>query len=322
MNFKYSLDRSSKKFICPNCHKKTFVRYFDNVDNHYMEESLGRCDRESKCRYHNKPNHTGNFVKQTIEYSPPSPSYHTLQEIVKYGRNFRTNNLVQFLKIYFTQTEIQNVILKYLLGTSPCWNGSTIFWRIDQFNNVCGGKVMAYDRITGERVKNPYSKITWIHRINKQSDFVLQQCLFGLHLINESKRKTVAIVESEKTAIIMCILMPEYIWMATGSKTGLNEKVLQPLKGHNVILFPDRTEYNAWAEKTAMLTAKGFKISCSRLLESYDLEEGADLVDLLFKFKNTSDHTNKPLTPKEKELKRLGEINPVVWRLVEEFGLV
>jgi|GEM_PF-5993894 len=70
-----------------------------------------------------------------------------------------------------------------------------------------------------------------------------------------------------------------------------------------------------------MLTAKGFKISCSRLLESYDLEEGADLVDLLFKFKNTSNHTNKPLTPNPKG-KGLGEINPQVWRLVEEFGLV
>lgn len=116
--------------------------------------------------------------------------------------------------------------------------------------------------------------------------------------------------------------MPEYIWMATGSKTGLNEIVLQPLKGHNVILFPDKTEHGAWADKTGMLTAKGFKISCSRLVESYDLEEGADLVDLLFKFKDTSNHTNKPLTPKEKDLKRLGEINPQVWRLVEEFGLI
>lgn len=62
---------------------------------------------------------------------------------------------------------------------------------------------MAYDPNTGERVKNPYAKITWIHQINKQWDFVLQQCLFGLHLIKENKSKTVAIVESEKTAIIM-----------------------------------------------------------------------------------------------------------------------
>ena len=322
MNFKYSLDRSSKKFICPKCQKKTFVRYFDNIDQQYMEESLGRCDRESKCRYHNKPNRRGNYVKQTFEYSPPSPSYHNNQEIVKYGRNFRTNNLVQFLKIYFTQTEIQNVILRYLIGTSDHWTGATIFWRVDQFNNVRGGKVMAYNRNTGERVKKPYSKITWIHKINKQSDFVLQQCLFGLHLIKENNSKTVAIVESEKTAIIMCILMPENIWMATGSKTGLNEKVLQPLKGHKVILFPDKTEYGAWADKSAMLTAKGFKISCSRLLESYDLEEGADLADLFFKFKGCTNHTNKPLTPKAKNLQTLGEINPVVWRLVEEFGLV
>ena len=82
------------------------------------------------------------------------------------------------------------------------------------------------------------------------------------------------------------------------------------------------TEYTTWAGKTSILSAKGFKISCSRLLESYDLEEGDDLVDLFFKFKGHTSLTNKPLTPKEKDLKRLGEINPEVWRLVEEFGLV
>ena len=27
--FRYSLDKSSKKFVCPNCNKKTFVLYID-----------------------------------------------------------------------------------------------------------------------------------------------------------------------------------------------------------------------------------------------------------------------------------------------------
>lgn len=316
------MDRSSKKFQCPNCHKKTFVRYFDNVDQHYMEESLGRCDRESKCRYHNKPNHNASFSPAITPYIPPAPSYHNHPDVVKHGRNFQNNSFIQFLKKHFTQDEIQNVILKYLIGTTTHWDGATIFWQIDHFSNICGGKVMLYDCVTGKRVKKPYTHITWMHKISKKRDFVLQQCLFGLHLITEDDDHTIAIVESEKTAIIMSILIPDYIWMATGSKTGLNEKVLQPLKGHNVILFPDKTEFDAWANKTAMLIAKGFKISCSRLLESYNLEEGADLADMFFKFKGSSNHTYKPLTPKVKNLQRLGEINPVVWRLVEEFGLV
>jgi hypothetical protein len=76
----------------------------------------------------------------------------------------------------------------------------------------------------------------------------------GLYLIRESAIDIAAMVESEKTIIIICILMPEYISRATGSKTGLNEKVIQPLKGHNVILFPDKTEYSAWADKTTLLS--------------------------------------------------------------------
>jgi hypothetical protein len=49
------------------------------------------------------------------------------------------------------------------------------------------------------------------------------QCLFGLHRITEDyQKKTIAIVESEKTAIVMSILLPHYIWLATGVKETLN----------------------------------------------------------------------------------------------------
>ncbi|MFD2789916.1 hypothetical protein KCTC52924_03597 [Arenibacter antarcticus] len=321
MIYRYSLDKSSKKFRCPHCHKITFVRYFDNVEQHYLEESHGRCDRESKCRYHSMPNQQ-TLVPQVSNYTPPVPSYHKNQEVVNYGRNFKNNNFIQYLKKHFTENEIQNVILIYLVGTTRHWNGAVVFWQMDHHSKVHGGKVMLYDSNTGKRVKKPYPHINWIHKINKESDFVLQQCLFGLHLIKEYDTDTVAIVESEKTAIIMSILIPEHLWMATGSKANLKERLLLPLKHHNLILFPDKTEYKAWTEKALHLAAKGFKISCSRLLESCDLEQGDDLVDLFLKVKNEP-HLNGPLlSPTEKNLKRLAEINPMVWNLVEEFGLV
>ena len=43
--FKYSLDKSSKKHICPNCNKKTFVLYIDTVTGEYLPTDFGRCDR-------------------------------------------------------------------------------------------------------------------------------------------------------------------------------------------------------------------------------------------------------------------------------------
>ena len=36
--FKYSLEKSSKKFVCPNCNRKTLVRYIDNEQNLYLKE--------------------------------------------------------------------------------------------------------------------------------------------------------------------------------------------------------------------------------------------------------------------------------------------
>ena len=54
--YKYSLEIGSKKFFCPNCGEKKFVKYLDNETNNYLSEDLGRCDRETNCGYHKKPN--------------------------------------------------------------------------------------------------------------------------------------------------------------------------------------------------------------------------------------------------------------------------
>ena len=53
--FKFSLDKSSKKFICPNCNKKTFVYYVDTAQGKYLSTDFGRCDREQNCGYHKAP---------------------------------------------------------------------------------------------------------------------------------------------------------------------------------------------------------------------------------------------------------------------------
>ena len=53
--FRYSLDKSSKKFICPNCNKKTFVFYVDTKTGNYLPADYGRCDREQNCKYHKAP---------------------------------------------------------------------------------------------------------------------------------------------------------------------------------------------------------------------------------------------------------------------------
>lgn len=55
MKYNYYLEKGSKKFNCPSCNKKTFVRYISNITNAYAKIIYGRCDRESKCQYHKYP---------------------------------------------------------------------------------------------------------------------------------------------------------------------------------------------------------------------------------------------------------------------------
>lgn len=50
-----TLEQGSRKYHCPDCGKKTFVRYVDTHTAKYLPEQYGRCDREIKCGLHNPP---------------------------------------------------------------------------------------------------------------------------------------------------------------------------------------------------------------------------------------------------------------------------
>lgn len=47
------------------------------------------------------------------------------------------------------------------------------------------------------------------------------------------------LVESEKTAIIGDILLPQFTWLAYGGLNGLTKDKMACLKGHKVLLIPD-----------------------------------------------------------------------------------
>lgn len=69
---------------------------------------------------------------------------------------------------------------------------------------------MLYDSETGKRVKHPYNHITWAHSLLKQKDFNLKQYFFGEHLLLKSIDKPIAVVESEKAALIASFYMPQF----------------------------------------------------------------------------------------------------------------
>lgn len=329
--FKYSLDKSSKKFICPSCGKRRFVRYKNQTTNEYLVETLGRCDRETSCGYHKNPTQNEHIAIINIEKINIVHDFIDPLLVSQSLKKYCNNNFAIFLNKHFAKAQVDSCIAKYNIGTSKHWDGATVFWQINQSQNVHTGKIILFDQNTGNRVKIPFPHINWVHKKINKANYNLKQCLFGLHQLKSSiavpmqyNCTTIAIVESEKTAIIMSLFMPEHLWMATGSKQNLNLQLLEPIKKENIVVYPDKGEFADWNKKVIELQKQGFKIKCSSIVENSEFETGTDLADIYFVMKNNA-ITNKVeivLSETEKKIQRLSKINPSIISLIETFDLV
>ena len=142
---------------------------------------------------------------------------------------------------------------------------------------------MLYNRENGHRVKDPMSKIMWVHKLPMFSDFNLRQCLFGEHLLKESD-KVVAIVESEKTAIIASLFFPDAVWLATGGLNNLQSERVRCLAGRDVILFPDLGAETKWIMQAESLPClRRARVSTWLMKHSTQAQkdEGLDIGDWL-----------------------------------------
>ncbi|MBK9221012.1 MAG: hypothetical protein IPO16_02680 [Saprospiraceae bacterium] len=189
-----------------------------------------------------------------------------------------------YLEKLFGYEMTNQLISKYHIGTSKKWNNSTIFWQVDILGKIRTGKIMLYDPVSGKRIKKPYNHISWVHSSLKDTTFTLQQCFFGEHLLQDETLKPVAIVESEKTAIIASVYLPEFIWLAVGSINNLSTERCKVLQGRNVVLYPDLNAFDKWQQKAMALSGvANFKVS--DLLESNasdpEKQLGLDLADYL-----------------------------------------
>ena len=120
-----------------------------------------------------------------------------------------------------------------------------------------------------------------MHTTLKLPDFHLSQCLFGEHLLRDTA-KMVAIVESEKTAIIASVYLPKFIWLACGGSEGLNPDKCKCLKGRKVVLYPDIGMFDKWLRTICE------RVSVSNLIETAatdsEWKAGFDLGDYLIRF--------------------------------------
>ena len=290
------------RYFCPSCQQKnkTFVRYIDTETGKYLAPTVGRCNRESNCGYHYAPkqyfqdNNISFDAPQAKPYNKPN-AVAPQQKLVTYIpveifkaslQSHEPNHFIKFLIDLFGVEVARDLISRYFIATSTHWNGATVFWQIDITGKVRTGKIMLYSPTTGKRVKEPFNHITWVHKALKMPEFELKQCLFGEHLLRD-KTKPVAIVESEKTAIIANVYFPQFIWLAVGSLNNLNADKCKVLAGRTVILFPDLNGFEKWNIKAKELShLASFNVSDLLELKATEAErkQGFDLADYLIKF--------------------------------------
>lgn len=282
MDQQLQFDRNRRRAeFCP-CGKSNRDGKFSPFKGHVSKGHCHSCgqtfllDLGEKEMFPIKQNFTPYLAKE-------KPSFIDYTIFKKTLTSYHVNYFVLFLKSVFRSDLVDDAVIKYNIGTSKHWPGSTIFWQLDELSNVRTGKVMLYDQVTGKRVKKPFDHITWVHALTKIPDFKLSQVFFGSHLVKPST-KVVAIVESEKTAIIASICFQDFTWLASGSKNGLKVENLTILKNKKIILYPDANGFEQWTN-FAQRNKNDFNFRVSdllnRSLSDENKQDGEDIADFL-----------------------------------------
>lgn len=335
----------SSRHECPLCgDHRSFVLYLDGDTGEPIDRTVGRCNHESSCGYHYTPkqffaDHPAekerkSVLTRQIQERKPKPEagyipFRYVERSASYNSSFIRFLCGLFDRYTLESPTIERLMRDYALGATK--DGDIIYWQIDINGKVRSGKVMRYNPETGRRVKDA-GGINWVHSILKKKkllpdDFNLTQCLFGEHLLKVCPTKIVALVESEKSALIASGVYPDYIWLATGGKSQLSIDKLKVLRGRTVIMFPDVDGFEYWSNKVKEVESIGCRVIVSDLLEKNATDEDRtnkiDLADWLVKQLSidTVANVKHELSEAERNLQRLLMINPSLQLLINSFNL-
>lgn len=297
-NYRYSLERkpgTRHKTDCPFCgQRRCFTRYIDNLTGQYLADECGKCDHENSCPTVNYPprdflrDHP--WMKQqdvlptiggkrlVLSQRPLQPTIvHTRMEAqtVFFPLTWVVESMQRistfrrwFEQLPFPEERIQRVLQDYCVGGTKDdiireginYGPAVIWWLIDERGRPHDGKLMAYHS-DGHRVAgwgNSVRSLSERKGIGPQLDHT-DKVFFGQHLLPLHPDATACIVESEKTALFCALIMPEYIWLATGGCGNLQAEKLAVLRGRKVMVWPDSGEYEKWLER---VKASGLKDIC------------------------------------------------------------
>lgn len=300
MNINFHLEKykgQSTRHECPSCHDPHSLTYYVDENGEPIDPTCGRCNHESACGYHYPPSQyfqdhpTDNkpmYTKPLVRPVRPKPS---LKHICTIDEGYvqasmcayqiascvnRCSNFDKFLRSLFSEETVIYLHRLYLIGMPNSKDvENIIFWQFDSRGKARSGKIIPFHP-DGHRIKE--KGVNWLHSVLKKRGLLpdaweLNQCLFGEHLLNLFPKKKVALVESEKTAIIGAGFYPQFVWVATGGKSQLSEDKLKVLAGRHVIAFPDIDGVQEWKDKLKACKVPFRKLEISDILEKNENEE-------------------------------------------------
>lgn len=318
-SYKYKLDKSCRKFLCPKCGKKKLVRFVDSKTGELQSSEFGRCDREDSCGYFLYPKSNWivprNVVKSQLIRNESILQTTNQKQVfipwVAYQPFLSGYDNCLFFD-YFSNKGVpddllEKVIGMYYLGTVQSGHlrgaltipyikveGNIAFVQVKQFDEQ--NKTIKTNALHSLLKDNPGNQ--WIEEYEKNDLKV--SCFFGAHLLKEYPNNPIALVEAPKTAIYgTCYYgVPEnecdFLWLAVYNKSSLTEDKFKVLEGREILVFPDlspsSSTFNEWKNKVEQFAKKlpNTKVTVFDYLELYAPDElkqsGGDFADYLSQF--------------------------------------
>lgn len=233
----------------------------------------GRCDRENNCGYQLYP--SGKKTDGIKPVAQPAPHY--IRFIPAAVETDTNTALYRWACTMVGEQRARTAWYAYHVGND---HGRTLFWQIDAHNEVRGGKSIPY-KTDGHRDHDDKYPALWLHKSKAWTKYMrgdtLEQCFFGEHLLPTRPDAPVAIVESEKTALLLSQYSRKYVWLACGGAGMLqSDDRNKALQGRSVTLFPDNGQYFRWAK---IARQNGWQIADQ--IEKYPVFKGCDILDMI-----------------------------------------
>jgi hypothetical protein len=163
----------------------------------------------------------------------PEPDGRSLIDLCRSDESYLCRQMMATYGL--TAEQMHQAADRYCLGCSK--SGKPIYWMIDD-NGICRDGHIA-DSWVSQMLKLRYPDLARYVQP--------RHCLFGLHLLSPAYqsllpsdgRLPICIVEKESSAIILSEVYTQSLWMAYVCPANFNEHLLAPLRGRQVILFPN-----------------------------------------------------------------------------------